>query len=96
MASHDILYKGMAEIILISNLVVLILGNTGVGKTNLLSRWMTDSFALNIPPTVQVDFVTKSFHVKGKIIQVQFWDTGKPLLSFISYTIQLDKSDIGR
>eukprot|EP01126_Amoeba_proteus_P057933 TRINITY_DN7424_c0_g1_i1.p1 TRINITY_DN7424_c0_g1~~TRINITY_DN7424_c0_g1_i1.p1 ORF type:complete len:281 (-),score=66.19 TRINITY_DN7424_c0_g1_i1:231-1073(-) len=53
---------------------VIILGDSGVGKSNLLLRWNTDSFA-DLPPTLQVEFYTKSFMVDGKIICGQFWDT---------------------
>eukprot|EP01127_Copromyxa_protea_P001230 TRINITY_DN1125_c0_g1_i1.p1 TRINITY_DN1125_c0_g1~~TRINITY_DN1125_c0_g1_i1.p1 ORF type:complete len:549 (-),score=126.36 TRINITY_DN1125_c0_g1_i1:154-1800(-) len=63
LASHDIMYK------------VLILGNSGVGKTNLLSRWVYDSFSCSAAPTVQIDFLSKTFHINGKTICVQFWDT---------------------
>eukprot|EP01126_Amoeba_proteus_P057934 TRINITY_DN7424_c0_g1_i2.p1 TRINITY_DN7424_c0_g1~~TRINITY_DN7424_c0_g1_i2.p1 ORF type:complete len:295 (-),score=46.14 TRINITY_DN7424_c0_g1_i2:231-1115(-) len=55
-------------------LLVIILGDSGVGKSNLLLRWNTDSFA-DLPPTLQVEFYTKSFMVDGKIICGQFWDT---------------------
>eukprot|EP01125_Pyxidicula_operculata_P015106 TRINITY_DN5101_c0_g1_i1.p1 TRINITY_DN5101_c0_g1~~TRINITY_DN5101_c0_g1_i1.p1 ORF type:complete len:1147 (-),score=330.31 TRINITY_DN5101_c0_g1_i1:861-4301(-) len=59
---HDSLYK------------IIIIGDSGVGKTNLLGRWMDDRF-LTTSATINVEFATKSFEVGGKVIKVQLWDT---------------------
>jgi len=58
----DIIYK------------VIIIGNSGVGKTNLLGRWMTDKFEAK-SATISTDVALKTFEVGGKLIKIQFWDT---------------------
>eukprot|EP01127_Copromyxa_protea_P000111 TRINITY_DN10117_c0_g1_i1.p1 TRINITY_DN10117_c0_g1~~TRINITY_DN10117_c0_g1_i1.p1 ORF type:complete len:712 (+),score=157.06 TRINITY_DN10117_c0_g1_i1:17-2152(+) len=54
---------------------VIIIGDTGVGKTGLLNRWHDNSFATKHNATITCELVTKSFLVKDQIIRVQFWDT---------------------
>lgn len=55
---------------------MIIIGDSAVGKTNLLSRWLTNTFQYNVPSTVHIEFATKTFRVQGKLVKVQFWDTG--------------------
>jgi GTPase SAR1 family protein len=51
-------------------------GDSGVGKTNMLGRWMTDSFSYTVAATLQSQYVVKTFSVSGKLVRVNFWDTG--------------------
>jgi len=53
---------------------IIIIGNSGVGKTNLLGRWMTDKFSPTTA-TISVDVAFKTFIINQKKIKVQFWDT---------------------
>jgi len=60
---------------------VIIIGDSGVGKTNLLGRWMEDKFNAT-SATINVEFATKSFQVSNKVVKVQLWDTGALCSSF--------------
>ena len=51
-------------------------GNSGVGKTNILSR-LTENKFINSKSTIGVEFKTKSISCKGKVVKAQIWDTGK-------------------
>jgi small GTP-binding protein len=53
----------------------VILGNSGVGKTTVLGRWMDNQFTIT-SATISVEFSNKSFKVDDKLIKVQLWDTG--------------------
>jgi len=52
---------------------VIVLGDTGVGKSSILQRYTDDLFDLNTPSTIGVDFFTKKeiFEYKGKNIAVK-------------------------
>ena len=54
---------------------IVICGDTAVGKTNLLTRYMSNTFSPNPKPTIGVDFLSKNFVIKGKTVKVQFFDT---------------------
>jgi len=54
---------------------VIIIGNSGVGKSSVMGRWTRDEFALNIPSTIHVELSAKTFDCKDKVVKVQFWDT---------------------
>ncbi len=54
---------------------ILMLGDSGVGKTSLMSRWTEDTFNPNMVGTLGVDFKMKSIMVEGCHVQVQVWDT---------------------
>ena len=54
---------------------ILIIGDSGVGKTGFLHRLIEGSFSESFETTIGVDFKTKNFQVDGKKIKTQFWDT---------------------
>lgn len=54
---------------------VIIIGDSAVGKSQLLGQWVHNQFSKDILPTVYIEFSTKMFKVEGKMINVQFWDT---------------------
>lgn len=54
---------------------VLMVGNSGVGKTCVLLKYLEDKFAVNHLPTVGIDFKMKIHNVDGKRIKLQIWDT---------------------
>lgn len=59
---------------------VVLIGDSGVGKSNLLSRFTRNEFNLESKSTIGVEFATRSIHVDGKTIKAQIWDTaGKAL-----------------
>ena len=55
---------------------VVIIGDSGVGKSNLLSRFTRNEFHLDSKSTIGVEFATRSIQHDGKIIKAQIWDTG--------------------
>jgi len=60
--------------VLLSTAVVLI-GDSGVGKSNLLSRFTRNEFNLESKSTIGVEFATRSIQTEGKTIKAQIWDT---------------------
>ena len=53
----------------------VMVGDSGVGKTNLISRYTLDQFQENTKNTIGVDFASKDIKIDSKQIKVQFWDT---------------------
>ena len=62
-AEYDYLFK------------VVLIGDSGVGKSNLLSRFTRNEFSLDSKSTIGVEFATKSIQAEGKTIKAQIWDT---------------------
>ncbi|MCO5562619.1 hypothetical protein L7F22_016247 [Adiantum nelumboides] len=54
---------------------VVLTGDSGVGKSNLLSRFSRNEFALESRSTIGVEFATRTINVDGKTIKAQIWDT---------------------
>lgn len=54
---------------------VLIIGNSGVGKSCLLLRFAEDMFSDNYISTIGVDFKIRKLELDGKSIKLQIWDT---------------------
>eukprot|EP00286_Rhodomonas_abbreviata_P008225 CAMPEP_0181318758 /NCGR_PEP_ID=MMETSP1101-20121128/17183_1 /TAXON_ID=46948 /ORGANISM="Rhodomonas abbreviata, Strain Caron Lab Isolate" /LENGTH=297 /DNA_ID=CAMNT_0023426261 /DNA_START=212 /DNA_END=1103 /DNA_ORIENTATION=+ len=54
---------------------VVLIGDSGVGKSNLLSRFTRNEFNLESKSTIGVEFATRSIPVDGKTIKAQIWDT---------------------
>ncbi|XP_078438907.1 ras-related protein RIC2 [Wolffia australiana] len=54
---------------------VVLIGDSGVGKSNLLSRFTRNEFNLESKSTIGVEFATRSLNVDGKVIKAQIWDT---------------------
>lgn len=54
---------------------VVLIGDSGVGKSNLLSRFTRNEFNLESKSTIGVEFATRNVEVDGKIIKAQIWDT---------------------
>jgi Ras-related protein Rab-11A len=54
---------------------VVLIGDSGVGKSNLLSRFTRNEFNLDSKSTIGVEFATRSIQVDAKTIKAQIWDT---------------------
>mmetsp|Transcript_32618 Transcript_32618/g.79359 ORF Transcript_32618/g.79359 Transcript_32618/m.79359 type:complete len:215 (-) Transcript_32618:552-1196(-) len=54
---------------------ILLLGDSGVGKTCLALRFVGEKFQKSFKVTVGIDFKVKEFNVDGKSVKVQIWDT---------------------
>lgn len=57
------------------DLIVVLIGDSGVGKSNLLSRFTRNEFNLDSKSTIGVEFATRSIQVDAKTIKAQIWDT---------------------
>lgn len=54
---------------------VVIIGDSAVGKSNLLSRYSRNEFNMNSKATIGVEFQTQSMEIDGKEVKAQIWDT---------------------
>jgi Ras-related protein Rab-11A len=80
---------------------VVLIGDSGVGKSNLLSRFTRNEFSLESKSTIGVEFATRSLDVDGKVIKAQIWDTAGqerlvfsmidlPLSPFLQFSFELN------
>jgi len=60
---YDFLYK------------IVLIGDSGVGKSCLLSRFTRNQFNMESKETIGVEFATRSMQTDGKTIKAQIWDT---------------------
>lgn len=51
------------------------IGDSGVGKSNILGRFTRNEFNLDSKSTIGVEFATRTVDVDGKTIKAQIWDT---------------------
>ena len=56
-------------------LKIVIVGDSGVGKSNLLKRFTSNEFNENSKATVGVEFLSKSYKINDKIFKIEMWDT---------------------
>jgi len=54
---------------------LLLIGDSGVGKTSLLLRFADDKFLDSFITTIGVDFKIRKLEVDGKAVKLQIWDT---------------------
>ncbi|CAL9080913.1 unnamed protein product [Musa acuminata var. zebrina] len=54
---------------------VVLIGDSGVGKSNLLSRFTRNEFSLESKSTIGVEFATRTIRVDEKVVKAQIWDT---------------------
>ena len=56
-------------------LKIIVLGESGVGKTSLLVRYVENTFTIATKSTIGADFLSKEIEVQGKPVTLQIWDT---------------------
>jgi small GTP-binding protein len=61
--AHDYLFR------------IVLAGDSGVGKTNLLMRYTEKTFNFETKTTIGAQFSQKSIQVDNKLIECQIWDT---------------------
>jgi small GTP-binding protein len=54
---------------------VVLIGDSGVGKSNILLRYLKNEFSFESKATVGVEFGSKKFDLNGYKIKAQIWDT---------------------
>eukprot|EP01064_Diplonema_japonicum_P005684 TRINITY_DN1377_c0_g1_i1.p1 TRINITY_DN1377_c0_g1~~TRINITY_DN1377_c0_g1_i1.p1 ORF type:complete len:211 (-),score=62.56 TRINITY_DN1377_c0_g1_i1:193-825(-) len=56
-------------------LKVIILGDSGVGKSSLMGQYVNNRFDSRYKATIGADFLTKELEVEGTLVTLQIWDT---------------------
>lgn len=54
---------------------MVILGDSGVGKTNILNRLVNNEFSNDCRATVGVELSTKTYKINDKVVKINLWDT---------------------
>ena len=54
---------------------IILIGDSGVGKTNILTRYINNTFSQNTKSTVGVELGCKIVEVNNTKVKVQIWDT---------------------
>ena len=54
---------------------LIIIGDSGVGKTNILTRFCENEFKETHVATIGVDFNVKTIQIGDKRLRLQIWDT---------------------
>lgn len=56
-------------------LKIIILGDSGVGKTSLMHQYVNHRFDSRYKATIGADFLTKDVEINGRVVTLQIWDT---------------------
>jgi small GTP-binding protein len=54
---------------------IVVVGDSGVGKSNILTRYVQDEFNQDSKATVGVELSTKTYKINDKFVKVHLWDT---------------------
>ncbi|XP_068753397.1 ras-related protein Rab-8A-like [Montipora capricornis] len=54
---------------------ILLVGDSGVGKTCILIRFVENTFSQSYLSTIGIDFKLRTVNIDGKRIKLQIWDT---------------------
>ena len=54
---------------------VILAGDSGVGKSNLISRFTRNEFSLESKSTIGVEFATRCIEIDEKQVKATVWDT---------------------
>ncbi|XP_048110000.1 ras-related protein Rab-7a isoform X1 [Alosa alosa] len=57
------------------HLKVIMMGNSGVGKSSLMNRFVNHRFTNLFRATIGTDFLTKEISVEGRSVVLHIWDT---------------------
>ena len=53
----------------------IVVGDSCVGKSNILNYYKDGSFEDNSQPSIGVQFIAKNIEIENKIFRLQIWDT---------------------
>lgn len=54
---------------------VVLIGDSAVGKSQLLARFSRNEFSLDSKATIGVEFQTRTLEIDHKTVKAQIWDT---------------------
>ena len=54
---------------------IILIGDTYVGKTSILIRFLNNTFSDNLKPTIGCDYYEKEVSIKNNKIKLSIWDT---------------------
>ena len=54
---------------------IVLLGETAVGKTSIIQRFITDSFNSNCISSLSAQFNSKTMEINGETLKIDIWDT---------------------
>lgn len=54
---------------------VVVIGDSAVGKSQILSRFTKNEFCFDSKSTIGVEFQTRTVSINSKLIKAQIWDT---------------------
>ena len=54
---------------------IILLGNSGVGKSSIIRRYFEDIFDENLSSTYSSNFLDKIITLRGKKVRIEVWDT---------------------
>lgn len=54
---------------------LVFLGDQGVGKTSIITRFMYDTFDTSYQATIGIDFLSKTMYLEDRTVRLQLWDT---------------------
>lgn len=54
---------------------IVMIGDSGVGKSQLLNRFVKNEFHMKSKPTIGVEFLTRTVVMDHKLVKAQIWDT---------------------
>ena len=57
------------------SLKIVLLGDSGVGKTTIIARWMTGKYYQSLKPTVGTNHQRKIVQIQDKDVELFIWDT---------------------
>ena len=54
---------------------ILLIGDSGVGKSSVILRYIEDYFSGTLMSSIGVDFKTKQIEIDERLVKIQIWDT---------------------
>ena len=64
----------MSNTTLKTDIKLLIVGNSGTGKTSFVNKWSKNIFSDNYKTTITSEFCFKIYEEDGKLFRIQLWD----------------------
>jgi predicted GTPase len=56
--------------------LVILIGDSGTGKSSLMTRLIKNEFIFGRVSTIGIDFLPKTITIDSRVIKALFWDTG--------------------